>query len=218
MSFASAFAATPKRVDLYIRSLALSPYSYDVLWQFPRMVEQVERFTRVGFDGRQVVLRMVLPAVATHNLALGAHLALLENHRDGQAGTAVAGPTSPMPTAAVAATVRERLKQRISLVFPANTLEKAVQLVSEDLGIPIVILGADLQLEGITKNQTLRDFDERDQPAGEILRKIMLRANTDGKLVYVVKTKEGGTDESIVITTRAAAAGRGDLLPEELKK
>jgi len=209
--------ATPKRVDLFIRSLALSPYSYDVLWQYPRMIEQAERYSRVGFDGRQVVLRMSLPAVATHNLALGARLALLENRRDGQAAVATAGP----PAATVAATpttVAERLKRRISLVFPANTLEKAVQLLSEDLGVPIVIQGADLQLEGITKNQTLRDLNERDQPAGEILRKVMLMANANGKLVYVVRSKEGGGEESLVITTRAAAAKRGDKLPEELNK
>lgn len=209
--------ATPKRVDLFIRSLALSPYSYDVLWQFPRMIEQAENYTRVGFDGRQVVLRMVLPAVATHNLALGTRLALLENRRDGKAAIAAAGQTAAAAPAAPP-TVAERLKRRISLVFPANTLEKAVQLLSEDLGVPIVIQGADLQLEGITKNQTLRDLNERDQPAGEILRKVMLMANANGKLVYVVKVKEGGGEESLVITTRAAAAKRGDKLPEELNK
>ncbi len=44
----------------------------------------------------------------------------------------------------------------------------------------------------------------------------MLKANPDGKLVYVVKPKELGGEEMLLITTRAAAAKRGDKLPTEL--
>ena len=76
--------------------------------------------------------------------------------------------------------------------------------------MPIVIRGADLQLDGITKNQSF-GLDERDKPADAILRTILARSNPDGKLVYVVRSKDGV--ESIEITTRAAAANRGDTLP-----
>ncbi len=185
------------------------------------MVEQVERFTTVGFDGKQTVLRVYLPAVAAHNLALGTHLALLENPRDGQAGrrrveasrTSRRGRTSHSGRADGGRPVAAK----ISLVFASGTLDKALQSLGEEIGLPVVILGADLQLEGITKNQSFA-LAERDQPAVEILRKIMLRANPDGKLVYVVKLKEGGTEETLYITTRAAAAKRGDTLPPDLKQ
>ena len=71
-----------------------------------------------------------------------------------------------------------------------------------------------LQLEGITKNQSF-GLDEKNKPADEILRNIMLKANPDGKLVYVVKSKQPGGEEVLLITTRAAAGKRGDTLPPE---
>ena len=79
----------------------------------------------------------------------------------------------------------------------------------------VEILGGDLQLEGITKNQSF-GLDERNRPAGEILRKIMLQANPDGKLVYIVKPRVPGGEEMLFITTRKAVEKRGDKLPPEL--
>ena len=70
--------------------------------------------------------------------------------------------------------------------------------------------GHALELEGITKNQSF-GLDEQNQTADAILRTILARSNPDGKLVYVVRNKGGA--ESIEITTRAAAAKRGDVLP-----
>ena len=79
------------------------------------------------------------------------------------------------------------------------------------------IEGKDLQLEGITKNQSF-GLDERDKPADEILRKVMQLANPDGKLVYVLKPLEPGGKDVVFITTRAAVAKRGDKLPPELEQ
>jgi hypothetical protein len=76
--------------------------------------------------------------------------------------------------------------------------------------VPIEILGKDLELEGITKNQSF-GLDESDQPAEAILRTILARSNPDGKLIYVFRKNDGV--ESIDITTRAAAAKRGDEVP-----
>ena len=59
-------------------------------------------------------------------------------------------------------------------------------------------------------------LDEKDETVGEILRKIMLKANPDGKLVYVIRPDPAGGEETLWITTRAAAAKRGDALPAEL--
>ena len=90
-------------------------------------------------------------------------------------------------------------------------------MVGEDLGIPVVILGSDLQAEGITKNQSF-GLEERDQPAREILRKIMIRANPDGKLIYVARAPAGGGAETLYITTRAGARQRGEDLPAEFRE
>ena len=64
-------------------------------------------------------------------------------------------------------------------------------MLFEDIGIKYEILGSDMQLEGITKNQSF-GLDEHDKPAEEILQKIMRLANPDGKLVYVIKPKAPG--------------------------
>jgi hypothetical protein len=88
-------------------------------------------------------------------------------------------------------------------------------MLADDIGVKAEIIGPDLQLEGITKNQSF-SLDEKDKPAAEILGIIMLRANPDGKLVYVIKSRESGGEEILLITTRAAAAKRGDKLPAEL--
>ena len=126
----------------------------------------------------------------------------------GPAAVATGGP-------AKAQTIADLLKKKTTLTFPRDTLERSLQLLFDDLGVKYEILGSDLQLEGITKNQSF-GLNETDKPAGEILRKIMLLANADGKLIYVIKPKAPGGPDMLFITTRASAAKRGDKIPPEL--
>ncbi len=46
----------------------------------------------------------------------------------------------------------------------------------------------------------------------------MMKANPDGKLIYIFKPKNPGEKDIIFITTRASAEKRGDKLPPELVK
>lgn len=201
----------PRQVSGYVRDLALSSYSKPVLWDYKDQLDVLCRFTRLGIEGKQVVLRAYLPAIAAHNLLMGAHLALLENPGTGSPVVSVAAA----PQAGGPQSVTEKLKKKTSLSFPRNTLEQSMKLLADDIGVEIVILGNDLREDGITKNQSF-GLDEKDQPADEILRKIMKLANPDGKLVYVIKPKEGGGEDVLYITTRGAAKKRGDKLPPEL--
>jgi hypothetical protein len=98
----------------------------------------------------------------------------------------------------------------MTLTFVKDNLERSIQVISEEIGVPMEILGGDLQLEGITKNQSF-GLDEQDKTAEAVLRVILAKANPDGKLVFVVRKKDGG--ETIEITTRAAVQKRGDTLP-----
>jgi serine/threonine-protein kinase len=205
-------AQLPKQVSGYVRDLALSAYSKDILWDYKDRLDVLHKFTRLGVEGKQIVLRAYLPTAAAHNLVLGAHLAMLEN-RGTAAGTVAA--VGPAPQAAGSATVADKLKKKTTLSFPRNTLEQSMKLLGDDIGVEIIILGNDLREEGITKNQSF-ELNETDQPAVEILRKIMLKANPDGKLVYVIKPKEAGGEDILFITTRAAVKKRGDKLPPEL--
>jgi hypothetical protein len=202
----------PKQISGYVRDLYLSDYSKPVLWDYKDQLDLLNKYARAGVDGKQAVLRAYLPAAAAHNLALGAHLALLENSGQGRVATAVVSAQPPKAPL----TIAEKLKQKASLSFPRNTLETSLKLLGDEIEVEIMILGGDLQQEGITKNQSF-GLDERDQAAGDILRKIMLLSNPAGKLVYVIKPKEGGGEETLYVTTRAGAAKRGDKLPPELE-
>jgi len=83
-------------------------------------------------------------------------------------------------------------------------------MIADEIGTPMDIIGPDLQLEGITKNQSF-GLDARDKPAREVLMDILAKANPDGKLVYIVRPEDGV--ETILVTTRAAVEKRGDKLP-----
>ncbi|MCE9605968.1 MAG: protein kinase [Planctomycetia bacterium] len=205
----------PKRVEAYVLSSRLSPYSRAVLFKFPGMVKFVDSHVRAGCADRQIVLRGYMPAIAAHNILLGAYLCLLESPSAVAAPTAVAkGPASPAATAGLTG-AQAAIKKPMSLTFDRNNLEVTMQLIAEEIGVPIEIIGTDLQLEGITKNQSF-GLDEKVQPADQILRTIMKKANPDGKLVYVIKPKKPGDPDMIFITTRAAVEKRKDKLPAEL--
>jgi len=197
----------PDRIESYLATLTPSNYGRLILTRMPRMIGQFANFTRIGEENSQAVLRCYLPLAAAHNLALATDLALAEGSGGGVAVTVGSKPKSPT-------TLAEALKQKISLSFPRNTLEKCMEMLGEEIGYPVHIEGGDLQLEGITKNQSF-SLDERGKPADEILRKVMLLANPDGKLVYVLKPLEPGGADVVFVTTRAAVAKRGDKLPPE---
>lgn len=188
-------------VEEYCSRLELHPYGRKLVMRLPAMIRIVADSTRVGVEGKAVVVNCYLPRHAGHNLALAAEIALQQSPG---AAAAVAAVATAGATAAAA------LSKKMTLTFAKDTLEKSIQMVSDETGVPMEIIGPDLQLEGITKNQSF-GLEERDKTADEILRVILMKANPDGKLVYVIRQQDGG--ERIDITTKAAAAKRGDKLP-----
>lgn len=111
-----------------------------------------------------------------------------------------------------AKTAAEGLKKKMALTFEREAFERTMEIISEEIGVPIEFMGGDLQAEGITRHKGLT-VDEPEQPAGELIRKVLKMADPDGRLVYIVKPKKDV--ETLVITTRAAAEARGDKLPAE---
>ncbi|MEX2091458.1 MAG: hypothetical protein WD971_02215 [Pirellulales bacterium] len=202
----------PDRVEEFVLGLEASPYGRRVVARLPEMVRRLAAYTRHGFDRDCAVLRCYLPAVAGHNLLMGAELALAEGERGGERAVA-----PPLAEASSPTSIAERLKMRTSLRIAREELEAALNMLAQDVGVEIVIRGQDLQLDGITRNQLL-GIEMADAPAAEILVEILRRANPDKlatgpgdprqKLVYVVGP------EAIFITTRAKAAERGERLPD----
>jgi hypothetical protein len=181
------------------------PYGRTLVMRLPAMIRALAANTRCGAEGKGVVLNAYLPRHAGHNLVLAAERALEQLPDSAFVPMDVATIPAAVPVESAAP-----LQKTISMVFAKDTLEKSIQMLSDEIGMPIEILGGDLQLEGITKNQSF-GLDERSKTADAVLRTILARSDSAGRLVYVVRTKDGV--ESLEITTRAAAAKRGDTLP-----
>ena len=211
-ALAGKIEALADQVETYCTNLNPHPYGRKLVLRLPAMIRILAANTRSGAEGKGVVLNGYLPQHAGHNLVLAAELALEQSPGavGGLANSSAATPKKEGDSSKAAQGALQKLQKKISLTFARDTLEKSVQMLSEETGTAIEIQGPDLQLEGITKNQSFA-LEERDQTADAILRKILAKSNTDGKLVYVVRTKDGV--ESIDITTRAAVAKRGDKLP-----
>jgi hypothetical protein len=210
----------PDRVEDYVVGLDAQPFGRRVVARFPTMVRKLAAYSRAGVEADHAVMRCYLPAVAGHNLIMGAELTLAESISKSSATSPAV--SSVAANAPATSSVRDKLHQTASLSFTRDTLEVALQQLSNDIGVEIEILGADLQAEGITKNQSF-GIDMTDKPAEEILVAILRLANPDKtasgpsetrqKLVYVIAPAAGGKPERVVVTTRSRAVERGDELP-----
>ncbi|MFP6613780.1 MAG: protein kinase [Pirellulales bacterium] len=212
----------PSRLNQHFKPIQFSSYSEQLLADFPFALKALHQYTRHDRDkpaGKQAVLRSYLPIEAATLLIHATDLALLET-----AGTGGTGPTKVVETQPK--TVYEKLKQPTTLRFGRDNLINAIGLLSDDIGVKIEIQDKDLELEGITKNQSF-GIDMADKPAEEILLSIVQLANSDKtakgpsdaaqKLIYVVKEKFNGGEDVIWITTRAGAQTRNDQLPSVFK-
>lgn len=213
--FQQKIAAWPNAAEQAVLGLNPQPYSRQVVARLPAMLRTFARYTRSGRDQGYGLLRVYLPRPAGHNLLLAGELLTAEQ---------LGAPTGPPPTAATSQpqSLAEKLRAPASLSFARDTLEVALQMLAQDSGIPIELVGADLQLEGITKNQSF-GLDMKNQPAGDILLEILKQANPDKtasgptdtkqKLVYVVVTDPESQQQKIKVTTRSQAEKRGEQLP-----
>ncbi len=214
-TIAQRLAAAPDEIGGLVAHSAWTDYGKLVVERFPAMLRQLAKYARHGDVDRQAVVRAYLPAVAGHNLVMGAELLLTQ-----AAGAAGADSTAANPHAAPRS-LDERLAATMALAFPRESLERALELWSAAAGIEVAVDGPAFQAEGITRNQTL-ELDLRDQSAAQVLLEILRRANPDRtaenaadprqKLVYVVDPTAAPLGRMIV-TTRAAVAERGLPLP-----
>jgi serine/threonine-protein kinase len=197
----AALESLPADAAAFTSRLPAEAAGQSLIVRLPEMLRVVASQMRAGVEQAGVVVNAYLPEHAAHNLALATLVTLAAAEQPGP---------SLQQAQPRALSLEARLARPISLVFARDTLETAVQMLADEVGVPIEILGSDLQQEGITKNQSFA-LDERDKPAESILRTILSRSNSAGKLVYIFSTREAR--ETILITTRAAVARRGERLP-----
>lgn len=212
--FGNEINALPRRVRSFVLSVHPSDFSMPVLLQFEDMLRRVAAETTLGTTGekgaKHVIARCYLPARAASNLSYATYLTMLEQNGGGGGAAGPAAATEWKTAEEILA------NKKMTLKFPRDTLEQTMIMISDEIGVAIKILGPDLQLDGITKNQSF-GLDLTDKTAGEVLRDVLKKANPDGKLIYVIQ-KDGEGREVINVTTRAAAAKRGDTLPKEFEE
>ncbi len=211
-------------IENYIAGLdQLNPYWRSLALRYDNMAQLLTQQTRMGVEGKRLVVNASLPPKAAHNLLLATELAIVAGR--GQL-------SSKEPVAPKIATLQELFTQRMSLNIPQQSLEFSIRDLTTEVNesfkglefpFQVDIVGADLELEGITRNQQIRDFKVDNRPINEVLTALILKANptanaaantSDQKLVWVVKPSSEMNKPVVLITTRKAAETKGYALPE----
>lgn len=217
----------PDQMFDYVIRLGTNPYWEKVRFQLPQMIRFAHKMSRVGVEAESAILNGLLPDYAAHNLVFGGELLIAST--PGAAPVAAAAKPS-----ASYASIEELLdKYRTKVSFEANSLEFAIQDIAKDVaenvrGLPfdfkIKIIGEHLQLDGITRNQTVRNFNQADKSISEILTAIVMKANpvttvkepseADQKLLWVIADDPAEPGKKIVlITTRQMSEKNKYTLP-----
>ncbi len=208
--------------------------SPDASWRalalrYPQMLYTLKKFARYGISGDAATTNIYLPAEAAPNIGLATLLAA-NTPRGGARPAMVVAPSAVQDPL----TLTQMLELPLSVSFEQESLEFAGQAVMDELKSKLpegsaepkyVLLGGDLQKEGITQNQQIRDFKATDMPLREILTQLVMRANIDKSvtsatqpeqlLVWVVAPNPNSpSEEAFLVTTRAGAAGKYEL-PKE---
>jgi eukaryotic-like serine/threonine-protein kinase len=218
----------PMFMEDYLIKLNPPPYWARVHARMRDMVYELQAQLRSGVDGDQAMINSVLPEVAAHNLAFGGEmlLALAPGGSPAMPGSVAAAKTVPQ-------TIEELLNSPLTLSFGSNDMILAMQELEGAVGdtfvglpfpFKITIMGTHLQLEGITKNQRINDFDMKDAKVSEILTAMVRKANpittvkdpseTDQKLIWVVAPDPDNPANKIVLITTRKSADGNYTLPE----
>ena len=230
--FKQRLADVPDRMTDYI--VLLNPHLHwrRLAFQYPQMVSYLHDQTRVGVDGNMATVNAALPTSAAANLLLGAELCLAA-----EPITQVVTTNQDPPTKYNR--IQDVLKMPISLEIPQNDLNLAVvdiqNQVKDQIGMVsfpflIKIMGDDLKLDGITRNQAIRDFKASNIPFSELLTGLVMKANPDPtvkdpseenqKLIWVLGPDPAAPENTILlITTRTATKdpARKYEIPEAFK-
>ncbi len=207
----------PQRVLQFMQPVSDSQFGFvpteanrAILARYPRMLALWTAYMRRGSDDRVAIVSSVLPTKAAHNLAMATQLAARDPGVD-----LGSGPVTQAPR-----TLAQKLTGLKFSSFTVNDeLQRIVVQLGEEHEFKVQVMGADLQMEGITQNQRVILDLKESKTLAELLEQIVFVANPDKtveelsdpnqKLVYVV----GSDNETVIITTRDRAKERGNPPP-----
>jgi serine/threonine protein kinase len=209
----------PQRCESFISSLALEDTWGRLIKRYPAMVGFATGQTRFGISRSAVTINQYLPKSATAQIGIATLLA------------ANAPPAQAEAVTSVSMTMDQILAFPISLSFVQESLKASMANVEDELtkSLPpgvtapkIEIIGGDLEKNGITQNQQIRNFDMQSKPLREVLTAMVIAANPDKSapaptdvkqmLLWVVDTSS--EQAKIRVTTREAATGVFELPTE----
>lgn len=225
--FRERLAMIPTSLEDYFVALTPPPYWKKLSFRYPSMVTTLHSNMRAGVENDMAMVNAVLPLQAAHNLVLGGELLIAT-----APGTAIAASAGPAAGSSPR-TMDDVLKLNTSFAFDSTSLEFAMRDLAAETrdvakGLPfefdIQIIGDDLKFDGITRNQTIRDFKQENKPVADVLTALVMKANPittvkepnelDQKLIWVVHTSPDDPNKPMVlITTRAKAAEKNYTLP-----
>jgi serine/threonine-protein kinase len=221
----------PASMEDYFVSLSAPPFWKKLSSRYPLMVRELQNQMRLGLENEMAMINAVLPMAAAHNLVLGGEL--LMSTAPGQAVSLANTTGSPASAASGLKTLADALQVKTSYNFDNQSLEFAMRDLADDVQgnlknapfeFAIKILGDDLKLDGITRNQTIRDFKQENQTIADILTALVRKANPvttvkdpsekDQKLVWCVgPDPDNPAKQVVLITTRNAANAKKYTLP-----
>ncbi|MDG2223773.1 MAG: hypothetical protein P8L85_20510 [Rubripirellula sp.] len=193
--------------------------------RLPSMMRFVSGQFRYGISGGIVIANSYLPVESVPQLSVAVVFAM--NTTGQSMAVTQVNPETQL-------TVEEMLEQEMSVSFDQESLEFAIDAIvgafNAELprGVvlpPVRIIGADLELSGITQNQQVLDFEKSNVTLRSVLTDLVVGANPDKSstapsdskqaLIWVLAKDQAGKPE-IRITTRKVAAGKYDL-PREFQ-
>jgi serine/threonine protein kinase len=221
----------PDNIENYIVALNPPTYWKKVALRYPSMIRLLSRNTRVGVEDDVATVNAIGPGPLAHNLFFGGELALMST--PGASVASTGGPTeAPKPK-----NVEDLLKHKITFEVVRNDMNLVMSELEKEIrtdlpGLPfefaIKIIGKDLELDGITRNQAISMFKMENTPLEGVLNGLVIKANgvapdpSDAaqKLVWVVGPDPDKPDHQVIlITTRKACETKKyNLRPPFVKK
>ncbi len=218
----------PQRLKQYVRSLDPPDYWRQLWFEFPDMVAIAQQRTRLGIEDDMAVINFSLPGYAAPNLLAASELSIVT-----APGGAYNTGSPTTPTKQSPQTLDELLAAKVDLGFAQQSLEFSMRdlvAAAKDeypnmpVDFQVKIIGPDLQKEGITRNQQIRDFQAKGVAVSDILTQLVRKANpvttvqsadeVDQKLVWLIgPDPDNPSNKIILITTRTAAGEKKLTLP-----
>ena len=210
----------PSRTRDFLGRVELDNHWQRLALRFPKMVDFLTQHSRVVSEDKEVAISAAVPAEAVHNLLLASELSFASRLRVDNANETEDRSSW---------TIDDVLASSLTIRFAQKSLDIAMgdtaQQVNDELtGLPfqfsIEVVGTDLEPEGITRNQQIRDFESSNKTLNEALTALVMKANPDQSVTVPTDPKQKliwipakGDPGKILISTRVGAKNKGINLP-----